>query len=192
MAGLQLPCGNCRTWWSPVLSRETSLLGCPNCNAPTYIAVFPALTREETGGAAEATLTGTESTCFFHSTKVAERPCDQCGRFMCRLCDIDFEHRHLCPDCLEKSFAKGEVQQFDQEFTYYDTIALGFAGVSLLIFYTSIVLAPMAIFIAIRYWKKPLSMAPRGKGRYVIAIMLSLLSLTLFISMLSAALVFGI
>ena len=189
MAGLQLQCGNCQTWWSPALSQETSRLGCPNCNALTYIAVFPALTRIEPDNAAEIVMTGTESTCFFHGTKVAERPCDQCGRFMCGLCDIDFENRHLCPDCLEKSFQKGEAQQFDKEFTYYDTIALGFAGVSLLVFYTSIVLSPIAIFIAIRYWKKPLSMAPRGKGRYVLAIMLSLLSLTICVSMLS---VFGI
>ena len=188
MASLQLQCGNCQTWWSPEVAQQVSRLACPNCSALTQIAVFPALTRKNPDTAPKTT-TGEQSTCFFHATKVAERACDQCGRFMCGLCDIHLENHHLCPNCLEKNLERGDVQQFDKEFTYYDTIAFGFALVSVILVYLGVVTASISLFITLRYWKKPVSMAPRGKWRYVASAILATLILSLWAGSLIVALV---
>jgi hypothetical protein len=52
----------------------------------------------------------------------------------------------------------------------YDSIALSLAVYALLIFYLTLVTAPIAIFIAIRHWNSPRSIVHRTKIRLVLAI----------------------
>ena len=52
----------------------------------------------------------------------------------------------------------------------YDKIALALAVYPMLLFYLTFFTAPMAIFVAIRYWKAPASILPRTRIRSVIAI----------------------
>ena len=44
---------------------------------------------------ADALLSEGESSCFYHPNKRAVVPCDQCGRFLCTLCRVDFGQRVL-------------------------------------------------------------------------------------------------
>ena len=57
--------------------------------------------------------------------------------------------------------------------TLYDAIALSLAILPLLIFYFTIVTAPIALYLAIRYWNAPLSIVHRTKLRLVLAALLA-------------------
>lgn len=79
-----------------------ALQACPACRKPLHVAVLPGYGRGPVTGRPAETITGEgEAACFFHATRKAVVPCDECGRFLCALCDIPIDHRHLCPTCLQ-------------------------------------------------------------------------------------------
>jgi hypothetical protein len=62
----------------------------------------------------------------------------------------------------------------------YDTIALALAVlpvVTLAFWFLTIITAPMALFVAIRYWNAPRSLVRRTKIRYVLAMILATLQM---------------
>jgi hypothetical protein len=159
---------------------------CPACGVLLQVEVFPALFRKiSTGRSGEAIMVEGESSCFYHPQKKAVLPCDGCGRFLCALCDCLFDGRHFCPACLETGKSKGKIQNLENQRTLYDGIALALAIFPMIIFYFTIITAPMALFVAIRYWKAPQSILRRTKIRFIAAIVVSLLQIagwiTLFI-----------
>lgn len=160
---------------------------CPACGVPLQVEVFPSLFRKISAGqSGEAVMVEGESSCFYHPQKKAVLPCDGCGRFLCALCDCVIEGRHFCPACLETGKTKGKIKSLDNERTLYDSLALALALYPMIIcFYFTIVTAPMALFVAIRYWKAPQSILRRTKMRFIAAIIISVLQIagwtTLFI-----------
>ncbi len=151
---------------------------CPACNVPLQIEVFPALFRKISAGqSGEAVMVEGESSCFYHPQKKAVLPCDGCGRFLCALCDCALDGKHFCPACLEAGKTKGGIKSLDNQRTLHDGIALSLAIFPMLIFYFTIITAPMALFIAIRYWKTPQSILRRTKIRFVAAIVISILQI---------------
>jgi hypothetical protein len=154
------------------------LAPCPSCATPLQVEIFPAFFRKiAPGQAAEAVLVEGESSCFYHPAKKAVRPCDGCGRFLCALCDCELSGKHFCPTCLDVGKTKGKIKNLDNHRTRYDSIALAVAIFPVLIFYFTIVTAPMALFIAIRYWKAPQSIVRRHRIRMIIAIVIALLEI---------------
>ena len=145
---------------------------------PLAVEIFPALFRPA-GGAqpAEALIVESEASCFYHPQKKAARACEGCGRFVCALCDCDLHGQHFCPACLESGKTKGKIKSLDQQRTLYDSIALVSALLPLLIFYFTIITAPLTLYIAIRHWKTPLSILRRSKIRFIIAIIIALLQI---------------
>jgi hypothetical protein len=129
------------------------------------------------GPNAETLIVESESGCFYHPQKKAVRPCDGCGRFLCSLCDCELNGQHFCPSCLESGKTKGKIKSLDQQRTLYDSVALSLAVYPILIFYFTIITAPMALFVAIRYWKAPPSLVRRSKARFIAAIIVALLQL---------------
>jgi hypothetical protein len=129
--------------------------------------------RRGLGAAPEEVLIEGESSCFFHPTKKAVRPCDKCGRFLCSVCDIELSGQHFCPQCLESGKRKGKLQQIENRRTLYDSMAMALATYPLLIFYFTLLTAPCAIYVAIRYWNAPSSIIPRNKWRFVVALILA-------------------
>ncbi len=74
---------------------------CPACEKPLVVRLYPALMREKAAAnAGRRVLLDDESACFFHSSKWAESVCEDCGRYLCGLCEIVFEGKTLCPSCL--------------------------------------------------------------------------------------------
>ena len=69
------------------------------------------------------------------------------------------------------------VEQLSRHRVLYDSIALALATWPLLTFYFSALTAPIAIFVVARYWKRPTSLIPRRKWRFVLALILALLEL---------------
>jgi len=142
------------------------------------IEVFPALFRQLAPGSnAETVMVEGESTCFYHPNKKAVLPCEACGRFVCALCDCELHGQHYCPACLEVGRKKGKIKSLENQRTLYDSIALSLTIFPLLIFYFTLITAPMALYIAIRYWNAPRSIIHRTKIRYVIAIVLAALQI---------------
>jgi hypothetical protein len=151
---------------------------CPGCRTPTLVDVFPALLRPlPTGAQAETIVVEGEASCFYHPQKRAAAHCTSCGRFLCALCDIELNGRHLCPGCLETGQRKGNLSELENRRTLYDSAALSVAlvGPILTCFVGSIVTAPVAIGLALWSWKRPGSILPRTHLRSVLAIGLGVL-----------------
>lgn len=175
---LLVQCPRCQAWLGEGIFNQPDLQPCPACGVPLQVEIFPAIFRETTPGhSAETVLVESESSCFYHPQKKAVQPCDSCGRFLCALCDCKLNDQHFCPNCLETGKTKGKIKGLDQQRTLYDSIALIVAVLPLVAVFTAyftLVTAPAALFIAIRYWKSPLSIVRRSRIRFVIAILLAL------------------
>jgi len=151
---------------------------CPSCQTPLQIEVFPALFRRFTpGSAGETIIEESDASCFYHAQKKAVVPCEGCGRFLCALCDCELHGQHLCPACLEVGKKKGKIKSLENHRVLYDSTALALAAYPLLIFYFTIVTAPMALYLAIRHWNTPTSIIHRTKVRFVVAITLAILEI---------------
>jgi hypothetical protein len=150
---------------------QLRLAPCSGCQGLLQVEVFPAFFRHNAPAqAAENLLVDGESTCFYHNSKRASVPCHACGRFLCALCDCNVNGEHFCPSCLETGRNKGKIRNVEARRTRYDNIALTLATVPLLTFYFTLITAPMAIIVAIRYWNAPPSIVQRTKVRMVLAI----------------------
>ncbi len=165
-----LKCPKCESRLDSILNGER----CWRCGSYLWIDVFPALFREGASGpGAEVAMTDGESTCFYHPSKRAVLPCHGCGRFLCGLCDCELNGEHFCPACLEVGKSKGKIQALENQRTSYDSIAFALAVlpvVTLVFWFLTFLTAPLALFVAIRYWKAPLSIVRRSKIRFVLAI----------------------
>ena len=170
-----IACPKCRAWLLDDVFNRQAMAPCPSCGTRLQIEAFPALFRKiNPGQSAEPVMLEGESSCFFHPQKKAVVPCAGCGRFLCALCDCQFGGEHFCPACLEAGKSKGKIKALDNQRTRYDSIALGLALAPILIFYFTLITAPMALFVAIRYWKAPRSLVRRNSVRFVIAIVIAL------------------
>jgi len=121
-----------------------------------------------------------EAGCFYHPDKRAIVTCHLCGRFLCGLCNVDFKQQNWCPGCLESSSRKRKGIDFENHRVLYDSVALAFATLPFLaLFYPSLIGAPVALYISVRYWKAPGSILPRTKIRFPVAILLAIGQLVL-------------
>ncbi len=172
-----IACTSCRKPLPASGFNTDAFFQCPSCRARLKVDAFPALLRGIGPGKAGETVMGEEASCFYHPNKKAEIACDYCGRFLCSLCDIGLEGRHLCLACVEAGRKKGRITSLERHRTLYDSIALGLAVFPLVAFWFTLVTAPMALYVAIRRWNAPASVVGRGKGRFVTAIILSSLQI---------------
>lgn len=171
-------CTKCRAPLPPALYNTPELRACPACGAFAQTEVFPAALRPPgPGAAAETILVEGEASCFYHTEKKAVVPCESCGRFLCALCDLELNGEHICPVCLKAGKQKGKLKQIENRRTLYDSLALATAVYPMIFVWTSIIGAPIALYIAIRYWKAPSSVVPRGKWRAWLAIIIALLQI---------------
>jgi len=181
-------CPECQAWLLEGVFNQPDLSPCPACGVPLQVEVFPALFRRiNPGQGGETIVVEGEAGCFYHPQKKAVIHCQSCGRFLCALCDCELNGQHLCPACLEAGKMRGKIKNLEDRRTLYDSIALSLAVLPLLIFYFTLITAPVALFIAIRYWNAPRSLVRRTRIRYVAAIVLSSLQIAgwgiLFVSL---------
>ncbi len=180
-----IQCPACRAWLTEGPFNQPDLVPCPACGVPLQTTVFPSFfLKTSAGPGGETALIEGESCCFFHPQKKAVLPCDGCGRFLCALCDCPLDGRHYCPTCLETGRTKGKIKTLENERTLYDGIALSLAILPMLIFYFTVVTAPMALFVAIRYWNAPRSIVGRTRIRFVLAILLALMQIAGWITVI--------
>jgi hypothetical protein len=146
---------------------------CRSCDALFRAITFPALSQQQRPiQPAQAAEEG-EAACFYHPRKRAATPCDNCGRFLCALCEIEFRGERWCPGCFESGQRKRTNRHLQTRHTHYDTIALGLAALPALILWPTLIGAPMALYVAIRYWRAPVGILPRTRIRYYLAVALA-------------------
>lgn len=176
-----LQCTSCRAQLDDSFLNRGGLSPCPACGVSIEIEAFPALFRPIARGSdGEPVMVEGEASCFYHPQKKAAVPCQSCGRFLCTLCDCQLNAQHFCPGCLQTGKEKGKIKSLENQRTLYDSIALGLAvyPVVLIVFlYFTIITAPLALFVALRYWNAPRSIVHRSQVRNVLAIIFAALQL---------------
>ena len=174
MSAAPVSCVKCRAPLPGSLLNIGELTACPGCSRLLEVEVFPALFRRiARGQTGEAVVSATDSSCFFHPEKKAVVPCQACGRFLCALCDCELDGLHLCPNCLDAGKKKGKIKSLENHRVLYDSAALALSIAPLIIFYLTIVTAPLALYLSIRHWKTPSSIIHRTKIRFIIAVLLA-------------------
>ena len=147
---------------------------CPACEKALTVRWYPALTRKETDKAGRRILLEEESACFFHESKQAESLCEDCGRYLCALCEIVFEGKTLCPACLETAQEKESMDSLVRERFRHDSLALMLALLPILLWPITIITAPAAVVYAIFRWNSAGSLVRSGKRGFAAAILLGL------------------
>jgi hypothetical protein len=177
---MPVTCARCQAPLPNYFFIATNLMPCPSCGTEIRVHAFPALFRSQPAPAVgELSLAG-EAGCFYHPDKRAIVTCHLCGRFLCGLCNVDFKQQNWCPGCLESSSRKRKGIDFENHRVLYDSVALAFATLPFLaLFYPSLIGAPVALYISVRYWKAPGSILPRTKIRFLVAILLAIGQLVL-------------
>lgn len=162
---------------------------CGTCGAWLGVTVFPALFRGvEAVKNGEVLSVDGEASCFYHPHKRAVVLCSTCGRFICSLCETELAGRCLCPSCIDKGHKNEEIEQLVTQRTLYDSLALSLAVLPMLFFPVTVITAPITLYIAIRFWKKPGSILPRSKFRFVVAIIIALAQIAGWVALLFAKL----
>lgn len=146
---------------------------CPGCESTVTVRVFPAASKAA-AQMADSRPIGAESTCYFHEDRVAVYSCNRCGRFLCRLCRISWPGEDVCPACVEVAIQAPEWRHMESERFHWDSLALAVAVLPALLISPSVISAPVALGLALFTFRKPCSLVPRSKIRFVLAIMIAL------------------
>ncbi len=144
---------------------------CSGCGSEVQTAAFASLiSGPSLAGSGQRLTDSDQAGCYYHPHKTASVPCDNCGRFLCSLCDVDFGGKSLCPVCIDNDSGKNTPGALDTDRFLYDKLAIYLAIIPLLV--TQIA----ALFLAIKYIASPISIPPRGrlKVRWILAIVISL------------------
>ena len=121
-----------------------------------------------------------DAACFYHAGKLAVVACEACGRFLCGLCDIEYNTRHLCAPCLETRKRTDQTGVFESRRLQFDSLALILAAAPVLFFplaCLSVFTAPAALFLVVRFWRRPMSILPRTRVRFILAFFVALSTL---------------
>ena len=176
-----MDCLRCHTALPVALVNTDRFERCPSCGARVRADLVPAAGRVGEAQIQTPMVEGEGAGCFYHPDKAAVVPCVSCGRFLCSLCDVEMAPgEHICFTCLEAGKKKKKRVDLERHRTLYDGIALRLATVPLLIFWFTLVTAPAALYIAIRYYNAPTSIIPRTRIRYHIAGLLALVQIGLW------------
>lgn len=174
MSSTLIRCSNCNIPLPVSLYNRSDFTECPNCHVSVRALVYPSLfTAPDAASTGEALLIENETSCFFHPQKRAVVSCDLCGRFLCSLCDIEFNNQHVCSSCIEAGKKKRKIRNLENTRVLYDSIALYLAVIPVLFVWPTVLTAPASIFYSLRHWKSPSGIIPRSKVRFIIAIFIA-------------------
>src|SRR5207237_9874176 len=129
-----LLCTKCNSPLAEGIMNRAELTPCPSCGSPLQVEIFPAFfKRIAPGRQGESLMVEGESSCFYHPQKKAVVPCQACGRFLCALCDVELDGKHLCPACLESGKKKKTIHSLEDMRMLYNRQALVLAVLPLFI-----------------------------------------------------------
>lgn len=178
-------CSGCGARLSGLQLNSGKEFACNSCGAKLGVQVFPALFRGAGAVRSGESLDAEgEASCFYHPHKKAVVVCAACGRFICSLCETELGGQCLCPSCIDQGRKNEELETLVTHRTLYDSMALSMAVLPMLFFPATVLTAPIAIYIAIRYWRRPGSILPRSRFRFVLAIIISLAQIVGWLALL--------
>lgn len=169
----RLTCPRCQADWP-----EGEAHRCAACGFTLHADWFPAAFRPRTvpapTGAAESPGSTTDPVCYLHPQRRASVPCDQCGRLVCGLCEVQAGPRHLCPPCFDAAQTRADGE-LPSSRTLYGRIALGLSVIPL---FPPTALAALVVLAVGR--GKPGSLVRPSRFPARVALVLALLQLTAF------------
>ena len=169
-----IACTNCRTILASDHLNTGELFACPVCRTKLRADVFPAYNRALEAGAVGDTIHEQgQAECYNHPGRQAVVPCAACGRLLCALCEIQIDGRSLCTACMQSGRRKQKIASLENQRTLYDNMALAVAFWPMLTVFFTLLTAPVALFMIIRYWKAPSSLLPRTRFRFILAGLIS-------------------
>jgi len=169
-----LTCPQCG---APLACRLTPRQSCPceACGAITTLHLFPAVLEGDDAQTVPNRITDSEeATCFNHGDRKASVVCDGCGKFLCALCDIAWDERHLCSQCVAREHESADSPEGRRVFYRYDAMAVTLLGASLFMWFFSFLLYPAALVLIVQALRKPASVMPRGRGMLALAAFLAI------------------
>ncbi len=170
----------------PASAATAAVLDCRRCRRWVKVHVFPALwLPQRFGTAGEAVLADEECACFYHSDKRAVRACDQCGRFICALCEIEMGENYFCPSCLGSGSSQAHGAGLMQRRFMLDNIALALAIIPVLTIWLTAVSAPATLFMVIKFWHAPRSLVRHSRWRMGLAGLLAVGQIIVWIIVIS-------
>jgi hypothetical protein len=172
-----IKCSKCQAILLPSQFNTGQLNPCPSCASLVAVEVFPAILRSAAAAFPEPLLVEGESSCFYHPAKKASIVCDSCGRFLCALCDLDLNGRHVCPVCLESGQKKAKFKDLENTRVLWDQMALAVAVLPILFVWTSIIGAPVALYLVWRARKEPCSLTGKSNMTLIVAGTLAVLEI---------------
>jgi hypothetical protein len=184
MAVQAISCGECAWPLTAELWNREPAPRCPGCGQRVRAAVFPAIEQKRSGTLPETLGAETEASCFYHPQSRAMVPCEECGRFLCGLCDLEVDGRHLCPACFKAGLNTLTLETVETRRTMYDSVALAFSTLPALLFWPVVFTAPAALFLVIRRWRSPGSIVPRTRVRFYLAALFALVEIAGFAAIL--------
>ena len=181
MSRTALTCPRCRALLPATLINALAPAPCPGCAARLEVAAFPAWLEQRAAQTGETLVLEADASCFYHDQKRARAVCEHCGRFLCALCDVEYHGAHLCPTCIASGHEQARQPAFEHQRRLYDSLALGVATLPLLVWFVTILTAPVALYIVVRYWRAPGSAVRRGTHwRMGLAALVALTELTVW------------
>jgi hypothetical protein len=174
-----IQCGNCTTEVPPGYFNVDHLTPCPKCSCDMQVFVFPALFRLA-AAVGPSSADATDATCFYHPDNRAAAPCASCGRFLCTVCETELGSEILCPKCIHAGVTSRKLVRLENRRILYDNVAFAVATGPFLLIWPTLITAPMAIFLSIRYWNTPSSIVKRTKVRFILAILIALLEIAMW------------
>lgn len=160
-----LRCPACRQEFAPPDHEPgPRLVACPSCREALEVEVFPALWRAPRTGSAGDPVTGDEAACYVHAARRAEAVCDQCGRFVCSLCDVQVGAQHWCAACFEAGRRGGKAAQVQRQRTIMPAVAIRLVALSIFLGPFAPLLTLPAVVMAVHGLVRPTSVTG---SRYV-------------------------
>ena len=135
MALSLIRCSKCSTAVFPNNLNDALFEPCPSCQSLLAVDIFPAILKSPAAVVSQRNLIEGESSCFYHPEKTATMICQSCGRFLCALCDLEVEGRHICPRCFESGLSAHEIETAEPRRIMYDTVALALSTLPALLFW---------------------------------------------------------
>lgn len=171
-----LRCGACEAGLGTPEGTGGKILPCPVCRQTSRVWSFPALFQDSRADAGQRLLEEGQSSCMNHPQKQAVAVCDGCGKFLCALCDVDWNGEHLCTACIQHRKQSDHEGAYQTAYIHYDSVALGVVLLSLMMmsfFGLGGLIAPITFYIAWRYWRVPWRPVPHRKWRMALAVILA-------------------
>ena len=185
---MALACPECGFELKPAFFESSDFRNCQICGVEVSATPFPACFADsKTITAMELDRGEDETSCFHHDSKKAIADCTRCGKFLCALCAVEVGSDVLCPECLVSGEQKASDPRLERERTLYDSIALTIAILPAMTISLSILGAPAAMYVALRYWRRPSSLVRRFGWRKYAAVLIALAQLAFWAVAIGAA-----